>query len=92
MCVFALVSVCSMHLADKQLLQPVWTYKMSVGARLLMGHQKWKEEEKGWIVIEKGWKDELKAEWDIVRVKDRRDEVLVLANMYAVIRTTYIIV
>lgn len=81
-----------MHLADKQLLQPVWTYKMSVGARLLMGHQKWKEEEKGWIVIEKGWKDELKAEWDIVRVKDRRDEVLVLANMYAVIRTTYIIV
>ncbi len=80
-----------MHLADKQLLQPVWTYKMSVGARLLMGHQKGKEDEKGWIVIEKGWKDELKAEWDIVRVKDRRDEVLVLANMYAVIRTTYII-
>lgn len=50
MCVFR---ACSLHLADKQLLQPVWTYIMSVGAQLLMGQQKEKEEEKR-IVIKKG--------------------------------------
>jgi len=53
-CVFALVSLCSLRLADKRLVQPVWKYKMSVSAWLLMGQQKEKEEEKGLLVIEKG--------------------------------------